>query len=127
MAHPRGIRGRKYRSKLESRVAGRLGKMNLDINYETQKLTYTKQYTPDFIINEGDPDEIILEVKGILRPEDRSKMVAVKRDNPNKDIRFIFQKPDSKMIGSKSTHAQWAKRNGFMYYGENEFKKRDFV
>ena len=127
MAYPRGKRGRKYRSQLEGRVAKRLGRMNLDVAYETIKLTYTKQYNPDFIIREGEPDEIILEVKGILRPEDRAKMVAVKRDNPEKDIRFIFQKPDSKMIGSKATHAQWAKRNGFMYYSENDFKKRDFT
>lgn len=122
MAHVRGKRGTKYRSKLEARVAKRLQNMKLPFEYEPFKMTYTKEYTLDFLVN-----DIILEVKGVLRPEDRSKMIQVKRDNPDKDIRFIFQVPHRKMIHSKMTHAEWADKNGFLWYGENDFKKKDFV
>ena len=41
-------------------------------------------------------------------------MLAVKRDNPDLDIRFVFQKPFLTIYkGSKTTYAQWCEKHGF--------------
>lgn len=116
--------GRKYKSKTEARVAKRLQGMGLDYEYEPEKLPYVlhKTYTPDFFSKSS---EIYLEVKGVLDQTTRSKMRAVRNQHPDKDIRFIFPKPHGKCPGIKQTHAEWAETNGFLWYSETEFKKKD--
>ena len=43
-------------------------------------------------------------------------MKAVKKQNPELDIRFVFQAPYNKLYkGAKSTYAQWAEKNGFKW------------
>jgi hypothetical protein len=57
-----------------------------------------------------------VEYKGYLRPEDKTKMVAVRKQYPDLDIRFIFQranKPSYK--GAKTTYADWAEKNGYLW------------
>ena len=44
-----------------------------------------------------------------------SKMRAVKKCNPELDIRFIFGDATKKNKGSKSSYGEWATRNGFPY------------
>ena len=114
--HIKAKRGRKYRSRLEATVAQSLQGRKLDFEYETAIIPYTFNYIPDFIIkNWKDPTlDIYIEAKGVLKPEDRRKMLAVKRDNPGLDIRFIFQNPSNKLNSkSKTTYADWAEKNGF--------------
>jgi hypothetical protein len=62
------------------------------------------------------PNGIYLEVKGRLTVEDRRKMLAVKKSNPELDIRFVFQAPYNKINkGSKTTYAKWAEKYGFLW------------
>lgn len=101
-----------YRSRLEERLARWMEVNNLPFEYETLKLDYTVKavYTPDFIL----PNGVILECKGWLKPEDRRKMLAVKKQHPELDIRFVFQAPYNTLTKqSKTTYAAWAERHGF--------------
>lgn len=124
MRYPRRPTKGPYRSKLEGRVADRLKELSIEADYETKKLDYIllKTYTPDFIIDDG---RIMLEVKGVLDQQSRSKMAAVKEQHPEADIRFVFAKPHNRCPGLKSTHAEWAERHGYIWYDENEITKKD--
>jgi hypothetical protein len=102
----------KFRSGLEEKVADLLSNLGVSYEYESTKVPYILQcnYTPDFLLKNG----VFLETKGHLTEEDRRKMKAVKKANPDLDIRFVFQAPFNKIYkGSKTTYAQWAEKNGF--------------
>jgi hypothetical protein len=102
----------KYRSKLEERVARWLELNDHPFEYESLKLPYTIEavYTPDFIL----PNGVIIETKGWLKPEDRRKMLAVKKAHPKLDIRLVFQSPHNTISKeSKTTYASWAEKHGF--------------
>ena len=103
-----------YRSGLEKQVADLLSGLGVTYEYESTKVPYVLMcsYTPDFLL----PNGIYLECKGHLTPEDRRKMVAVKKMNPELDIRFVFQAPFNKITkGSKTTYAKWCEKNGFQW------------
>lgn len=102
----------KYRSRLEERLARWLELNNHSFEYESLKLSYTIEavYTPDFIL----PNGVIMEAKGWFKPEDRRKMVAVKKQHPELDIRLVFQQPYNTLSKtSKTTYADWAEKYGF--------------
>ena len=69
------------------------GRSKLKIAYEVDKIPYylVKQYIPDFSITFKDGRILYIEAKGWLRSEDRTKMIAVKKANPDLDIRLLFQ------------------------------------
>lgn len=101
-----------YRSKFEARIAGELDFQKVDYEYETIEISYVCTYKPDFIL----PNGILIEAKGYLRPENRPMMIKVKKQNPELDIRFVFQSPHSKINGAKNlTFAKWADKNGFKW------------
>jgi hypothetical protein len=58
---------------------------------------------------------VIVEAKGVLTPEDRRKMLAVKAAHPARDIRFCFMRAAAKLSRRPGalTYAQWADRHGF--------------
>mgnify|MGYP001263025374 FL=1 len=100
----------KFRSKLEESVASLLQGLGVSYQYESEKLSYTIQhyYTPDFIL----PNYVYLETKGYWSPEDRRKVLAVKRDNPGIDLRMVFQSPYNKISkSSKTTYAKWCDKH----------------
>ena len=104
----------KYRSGLEKKVAELLGTLSIPFEYESTKVPYVLQcnYTPDFLL----PNGIYLETKGQFTPEDRRKMLAVKKCNPDLDVRLVFQAPYNKISkNSKTTYAAWAEKNGFQW------------
>lgn len=106
-----------FRSGLEHRIAVDLIKQNIDYEYETRRLYYiqpakVRTYNPDFIL----PNGIIIEAKGQLQTDDRTKHKYVKHWNPDLDIRFVFSNPNSKLSkGSKTRYADWCERYGFQY------------
>lgn len=103
-----------YRSKLERRLAVELKRDGIAFQYEPFKIEYVSNhtYTPDFVLANG----IILEAKGYLDPETRSKMVAVKACNPDLDIRFVFERADNTLSKkSKMTYGEWATKAGFLW------------
>ena len=100
----------KFRSKLEERIATRLQELGISYEYESERVSYTiaHHYTPDFCL----PNYKYLEAKGYWAPEDRRKILAVKRDNPGIDIRMVFQSPYNKISKkSKTTYAQWCDKH----------------
>jgi hypothetical protein len=103
-----------YRSRLEERLARWMEVNNLPFEYESLKLNYTVEakYTPDFIL----PNGVILEAKGYFKPEDRRKMLAVKKQHPDLDIRLVFQAPYNTLSKeSKTTYSDWAEKHGFLW------------
>ena len=100
----------KFKSKLEERVADLLTNLGISYEYESTKVPYTIQhnYHPDFIL----PNYVHLETKGYWSPEDRRKVLAVKRDNPDIDLRMVFQAPYNKISKKrKTTYAQWCEKH----------------
>ena len=101
----------KFRSKLEERVADLLSNLKIDYDYETTKVAYQIQhiYTPDFLL----PNKhLLLECKGYWDAADRRKIKAVKEQNPDLDLRMVFQSPYNKISKkSKTTYAQWCERH----------------
>ena len=101
----------KYRSKLEEKVGDLLKGLDVNFQYETTKFAYTipHNYTPDFIL----PNGVILECKGYWDSEDRRKIKSVKEQNPDIDLRMVFQSPYNTITKkSKTTYAQWCDKNG---------------
>ena len=100
----------KFRSKLEKNIADLLEQLGVSYLYESEKLSYTikHNYTPDFVL----PNYKYLEAKGYWSPEDRRKILAVKRDNPDIDLRMIFQSPYNTISKkSKTTYAKWCEKH----------------
>lgn len=120
------------RSKYEDTLTANLDNNNKEYHYEEFYLEYTvkHKYTPDFVL----PNGIIVEAKGgeccfvpvgkkvgfylaSLDSEARGKMLKVKRQYPELDIRFVFPK-DFKLEGLKTTPkaSKWCEKNGFKYH-----------
>jgi hypothetical protein len=103
-----------FRSGLEEKVADLLTNLGVKYEYESKRIPYTLRcnYTPDFLL----PNSVYLETKGHLTEEDRRKMKAVKKDNPNLDIRFVFQAPlQQDLKGIQNYLRQWCEKNGFLW------------
>ncbi len=100
----------KFRSKLEENVASLLEGLGVSYEYEPERLSYTIEhnYTPDFVL----PNYVYLETKGYWDPADRRKVLAVKRDNPDVDLRMVFQAPYNTISKkSKTTYAMWCEKH----------------
>jgi len=100
----------KYRSQLEERVAVLLTNLGVTYEYETTKIAYqiSHNYQPDFIL----PNGIILECKGYWDSDDRRKIKNVKEQNPDVDVRMVFQAPYNTISKrSKTTYAKWCDRH----------------
>lgn len=101
------------RNKFESRIYKALKKSKVSFQYESEKIAYiwSGHYTPDFILTTP-TGKIYIETKGYFRPEDKRKLVSVKRCNPQLDIRLLFYAHNTQYI-------KWAVKNGFKYAVEN--------
>lgn len=115
-----------FRSGLEEKVAVQLGRSGVASEFEAKWIPYdvparTAKYLPDFCI---DRTNIILEAKGRFGghksdaqgAKERQKMILLKEQHPEYDIRFIFQRAAAKIYkGSKTTYAKWADDHGFSW------------
>ena len=103
----------RYRSGYEERVA----KANPDAEHEpkepTVRYVLTKRYIPDFVL----PNGVIVEAKGFFEPKDRTKMIQVKKQNPNLDIRMLFQDANKRLTKSNNSkmYWQWCEQHGFLW------------
>ncbi len=103
-----------YRSRFEELVALYLKGQGATFSYESMKLDYERKctYTPDFIL----PNGVIIEAKGRWLGSDRTKHLAVRKNNPHIDIRFCFQNAYNKLTKkSKTTYAEWCDKNDFLW------------
>ncbi|MAL46805.1 hypothetical protein [Hyphomonas sp.] len=106
-----------YRSGLEHKIAQYLLKCKSNFDYESIKIEWEdlcyRTYTPDFILANG----IIIETKGRFIATDRRKHLAIKKQHPTLDIRFVFTNSNSRLYkGSRSTYGMWCTKHGFRYY-----------
>ena len=126
----------RMRSGLEEKIKVDLEKKGIKYEYETLKFAYTKDtckncgavvksgiYTPDFIITRTSGIPLICEIKGYFDSQSRTKMQRVKRDNPDQDIRFVFQRDNFIRRGSKTKYSTWCLKNGFQYSIGEEIPK----
>ena len=122
-----------FRSGLEQDMAQILDEMKLKYEYESEKLLYTvttkkaglscvhcgsdsfketKEYNPDFTLVKS---KLIIETKGIFTARDRKKMIAVVRDNPNRNILMVFQNSNMKISkSSRYTYKTWCTKVGML-------------
>jgi len=106
-----------YRSGLEVKLSDYLKERDIDFGYESVKIEWEdlayRTYTPDFVL----PNGIIIESKGMFTAADRRKHLAVQKQHPDLDIRFVFENSRRKLRkGAKSTYAEWCIKYNFLYY-----------
>lgn len=109
----------RFRSNYERVVCSELDKQNVPFEYETLNLYYEvteqRKYTPDVIL----PNGIIIELKGRFTTADRKKMLLVRKQHPDKDIRMVFQRHTNKLFkGSKTSYSDWCDKHGIKWAAE---------
>ena len=122
------------RSKLEEKVAKQLPEYEYEREcYEwhdkhirarckacgSKEVYQRRTYTPDFFL----PNGIIIEVKGRLTTHDRKVLLGTRDNNPELDLRIIFDKNNRLYKGAKTRYADWAGRKGFKYSLKGEVPK----
>lgn len=104
-----------FRGKLEAAVSGSLAAQGCQYLYEPVRLPFNepRNYIPDFALTD---QAIFLEAKGWFPPEDRRKLLLVKAQYPDLDIRLVFDNPNTR-IGKKSQtdYGRWCAKHGFPY------------
>lgn len=105
------------RNKFEGAIQKSLRKQRKKVErfeYEVDYIDYVlkRRYNPDFTVTRKDGSVLYVEAKGYFRPEDRSKLIAVRKQNPDLDIRIVFQK-NPLIKGTKSRYTDWADRHGY--------------
>jgi hypothetical protein len=108
---------KKRRSKLELRFEDILKDFEVNYDYEVTKIPYTvpeskHTYTVDWTLVNG----LLIETKGYLSDHrERYKYVLLKEQNPNLDLRFVFDNPNKLCGGTKMTHGAWATKYNFKW------------
>lgn len=100
---------KKTRNKFEAKIYAQLKRSRKVFDYEADRIPYlfAGHYIPDFRVTTS-TGTLYIETKGYLRPEDKRKLVAVKKCNPHLDIRIVFYAFTKKNVA-------WATRNSFRY------------
>lgn len=106
-----------WRSGLEEETGAQLDEAGVSYTYESVTLAFTppakeRTYTPDFVLTKLDGTELIIETKGRWTREDRWKMKWVVEQNPDIDLRIVFQNANARIAkGSKTTYAMWCEKH----------------
>lgn len=97
------------RNIFEKRVARQLRRHKMAFAYESERIPYVvaSHYIPDFVVTLPN-GKLYIETKGYLRPESKRKMVAIKKQHPELDIRIVFYE-------KRASNVKWAERHGFKY------------
>lgn len=107
------------RNKSEAEIYRQLKKKRgWKVNYESEKLPYVlvRNYIPDWTLKGPDGRVVRVEYKGHFDAASRSKMAAVRKVNPEMDIRFIFSDATKKVYkGRPMTYGDWADKYGFVW------------
>jgi predicted nuclease of restriction endonuclease-like RecB superfamily len=101
------------RNKFEKKINRQLEKAKVTFSYESERIPYylVCHYIPDFIVHTP-TGTLYIECKGYLRPEDKRKLIAVKRLNPHMDLRILY-------FSNNKKNTKWAERHGFKYAVSN--------
>lgn len=112
------------KSPFEFQLWNQIIDFGLKAEYESEKLPYTVNHTycPDFVIYREDGTILYIEAKGNGRQFDnnvKQKMIAVKQQHPDKEIRIVFYSDGKcgpkRKDGSFMKQSDWAIKNGFKY------------
>jgi hypothetical protein len=119
-----------YRSAFEAAIAKDLDDKGIKYTYEKTTIPYTRKltsgvcnscggkqvgrratYTPDF----GLPGNVFVESKGYFPARDRAKLVAVRSQHPEIDLRLLFGADNWTTKLHKQRYSEWATKQGFRY------------
>lgn len=110
--HPSGFT---FRSKFEASLYGLARASNKTLEFEPKDAivgySILYRYLPDYRL----PNGVLVEAKGHLDIADRRKMVAVKEQHPELDIRFVFQNAKIRLSRNGKTYGEWATAAGFLW------------
>lgn len=104
------IKPKRTKNRFEESILEALEKAELNVKYESSKLSYliSGHYTPDFTIISPSGHIIFLETKGYFRPDAKRKMAAVKKLHPTVDLRILF-------YAYRENDVKWAVKNSIQY------------
>jgi hypothetical protein len=118
-------RGYKMASKSEVVLAMAMDEQKIPWIYEPEPWDWIppkRKYTVDFKVMRSDGSYFYVEYKGYFRTEDKTKMAAIKKQYPDRDVRFVFANPHKpvegaqpRKDGTKLTNAEWAEKNGYLW------------
>ncbi len=113
-----------YRNKFEEYTAKALKANEVSFSYEDTKIDYTVRgtYLVDFKFTTKSGKTIYIETKGNGRSFDHSvrrKMIAVKEQHPEIDLRIVFYSNGKigpkRKDGTFQRQSDWAEKHGFQY------------
>ncbi len=67
-----------------------------------------RKYTPDFFL----PNGIVVEAKGKFTPKMRTKILAIRESNPDKDLRMMFMRDNWLTSAKKKKYTDWCAYHG---------------
>jgi hypothetical protein len=108
----------RYRNGLEKRIGAQLSGAGVSFEYEPHTVSISvpqrkATYLPDFVIK-----NIVIESKGYFynSARDRQKLILVKEQHPELDIRLVFSDANKSIYkGSPTTYGKWAGDHGFKW------------
>ena len=105
---------KKPRNKFEYSIYDQLRRAKVKFEYEGEKFAYILacHYLTDWKL-QTPFGKIYIESKGYLRPADKRKLIAVKRQHPEIDLRILFY--PFRSLTREKQYTQWAIKNGFRY------------
>lgn len=103
-----------FESGIYEEIKARARNHRFYVAYEQDDLHFVlkRRYRTDFTIEFESGHKRYIETKGFLRSGDITKMLAVRQQHPDLDIRIVFQK-DNVVIGSRKRYSEWATRVGY--------------
>lgn len=110
-----------FRSLFEKGFAENLKRRNIPFTFETEKIKWMppvkeKTYLPDFLLEKLDGSIMYIETKGVLTISDRVKLVCIKEQHPDIDLRIVFQNANNKIRkGSPTSYKDWARKVGIKW------------
>jgi len=107
-----------YRSWFEVDIAIDALKRGVKFDYEKEHLVWLepeklRKYKPDYFIERDDRTLLIVEAKGRWTADDRKKMCCVTEQNPDLDIRILFERDNTLSKNPKSMrYTEWCAKKG---------------
>lgn len=103
------MKTKKPRNRFEKKIQRQLRRAKASFQYESDSIPYVlaRRYVPDFVVRKED-GILYIECKGYLRPEDKAKLVAVKKGHPGIDLRIVF-------YAAVRGNIRWAEKHNIPY------------
>lgn len=101
-----------FRSGYEKKVAKNLKDRNVPFEFEKEKIKYTVPASDHNYICDFKVGNIYVEAKGHFDRLARAKMIHVIEQNPDKDIRLLFQRNNKVRKNAKTTYVDWCTKRG---------------